>query len=285
MNRPNRLPTCCGQETTYVDNVPNKEYIYCRACKHEVDEYSGCKSCYLSPPSDASFEADKQAILDSVHYTIGIDPGKLKWRQAAPSAQDLAALRRSPVQGPPTLTHVVDYLGNCNVCQQNVVGLPSRAPCYGPTKQPAAVPPPPQTAAKQHHSHTSWTSVNGLIICNDCGCAADDSLAAAPCPWYGTPPPPTAAHSSHPRWSTTNSGNRICDACGIDSRSTHAPRLCHGNLPNAPKPPQPVAMHSHDIDVYGLCRDCGAMAQAISNGTQSAHCPRKPRSFKRGGNP
>jgi hypothetical protein len=27
---------CCGQDSIWVDNVPGKEYYYCRECKKEV---------------------------------------------------------------------------------------------------------------------------------------------------------------------------------------------------------------------------------------------------------
>lgn len=30
-------PTCCGLESIWVDNVPGKEYYYCKECKNEVN--------------------------------------------------------------------------------------------------------------------------------------------------------------------------------------------------------------------------------------------------------
>lgn len=36
MNKPS--PTCCNEYATWVDNVPGKEYWYCRVCKKEVDK-------------------------------------------------------------------------------------------------------------------------------------------------------------------------------------------------------------------------------------------------------
>lgn len=30
------VPSCCNQEATWVDNVPTKEYWYCKSCKREV---------------------------------------------------------------------------------------------------------------------------------------------------------------------------------------------------------------------------------------------------------
>jgi len=39
-------PFCCGVESVYVDNIPGKEYFYCRSCKLEVyrlqDEVARC---------------------------------------------------------------------------------------------------------------------------------------------------------------------------------------------------------------------------------------------------
>ncbi len=32
----NKLPRCCGMESIWVDNVPGKEYWFCRECKNEV---------------------------------------------------------------------------------------------------------------------------------------------------------------------------------------------------------------------------------------------------------
>jgi len=29
-------PKCCGMDSIWVDNVPGKEYFYCRECKKEV---------------------------------------------------------------------------------------------------------------------------------------------------------------------------------------------------------------------------------------------------------
>lgn len=36
MNKPNYMPRCCGVESTWVDNVPGKEYAFCSSCRKEV---------------------------------------------------------------------------------------------------------------------------------------------------------------------------------------------------------------------------------------------------------
>lgn len=36
MKKPEIVPMCCGKDSVWVDNVPTKEYFYCRECKNEV---------------------------------------------------------------------------------------------------------------------------------------------------------------------------------------------------------------------------------------------------------
>ena len=32
------MPTCCGLDSVWVDNVPGKEYYFCTECREEVVE-------------------------------------------------------------------------------------------------------------------------------------------------------------------------------------------------------------------------------------------------------
>ena len=53
-------PKCCDEESVYVDNVPGKEYFYCRNCKKEVftqakEQLGDVLPFWTSPPESVLY--------------------------------------------------------------------------------------------------------------------------------------------------------------------------------------------------------------------------------------
>lgn len=71
-----KTPTCCGKESVYVDNVPGKEYYYCRECKNEVIQtispqtINPGKANYYTWPMVIEFNDDGSVKPNAEPFTI-----------------------------------------------------------------------------------------------------------------------------------------------------------------------------------------------------------------------
>lgn len=101
-------PRCCGNEATWVENVPGKGYFYCRECKKEVgDEFS------LSPADVNYLSYNRDGNLKSIQ--LQDHPiGALHRQSIAKLRQELRSappkLMRSKLIGPGLYEYAMNWL-------------------------------------------------------------------------------------------------------------------------------------------------------------------------------
>lgn len=247
MQRPNSMPICCGSETVWVDNVPSKEYCYCRDCKHEVDPDTGCKDCVTT--------RWPKHLRDAV---VGVDHGQdpvhayrlAKAQQVAVNAALSSPTLLQPRKG---IAGIVPSTG----------GLASSLP---PKVFPNVNTNP---GGHQVHIHTS--------NCVTCGMTRSEAASRGYPPCHG--PAEMAGrrdgiHALHQHdWDQSGApmSHKDCTRCAANTAMFDM----NGNGPHcaatAPIVAKPVASapkipyDTHDWDhVTGQCRDC-YVAQSLAN--------------------